>query len=121
MASMAHMTLNPESEDWTPAQQDHSPATQRPRHQRLPYAGTLYGTWLSLRGRTDQATIEVLNASYEGLQLESPKPIPINRMVKLRGSDFEGCAWVRHCKRRGRRFLVGVNLVSGLWSQEVCN
>ena len=61
--------------------------------------------------RPDQSPrtkVRILNASKEGLKLEVPNELMRGMVVQVNVRDLFILAEVRHCKRAGEKFHVGV-------------
>ena len=78
---------------------------------------TLRVSWLGLNGtlRVVQQA-RVLNVSEEGMAFELPEPAQLVTRVKLTSDKHRllGEAIVRHCRRVGSKYVVGVEFSDGL-------
>jgi hypothetical protein len=80
-------------------------------------ATTLRVSWLGLNGTlkvVQQA--RVLNISEEGMAFELPEPAQLVTRVKLQSDKHNllGEGTVRHCRRVGSKYVVGVEFSDGL-------
>jgi len=78
---------------------------------------TLRVSWLGLNGELkviQQA--RVLNVSEEGMAFELPEPAQLVSRVKLQSDKHKlfGEGTVRHCRRVGAKYVVGVEFADGL-------
>jgi hypothetical protein len=78
---------------------------------------TLRVSWLGLNGELkviQQA--RVLNVSEEGMAFELPEPAQLVSRVKLQSDKHKllGEGTVRHCRRVGSKYVVGVEFSDGL-------
>jgi len=78
---------------------------------------TLRVSWLALDGTlkvVQQA--RVLNVSEEGMAFELPEPAQLVTRVKLQSDKHMllGEGTVRHCRRVGSKYVVGVEFADGL-------
>ena len=74
-------------------------------------------SWLDLAGGLRMAqNSRVLNVSEEGMAFELPEAAQIGSRVKLQADKHRllGEASVRHCRRMGAKYVVGVEFVDGL-------
>ena len=78
---------------------------------------TLRVSWLSLGGELKVVHhARVLNISEEGMAFELPEPAQLVTRVKLHSDKHRllGEGTVRHCRRVGSKYLVGVEFSDGL-------
>jgi len=78
---------------------------------------TLRVSWLSLNGELKVAHhARVLNISEEGIAFELPEPAQLVTRVKLHSDKHRllGEGTVRHCRRVGSKYVVGVEFSDGL-------
>jgi len=70
--------------------------------------------WTDTQGIESQRNGYSLDSSPGGLKMELPGPLPINSQITVRLNELNliGTASVRHCRREGRRYLVGVSFRS---------
>jgi hypothetical protein len=78
---------------------------------------TLRVSWLALNGtlRVVQQA-RVLNVSEDGMAFELPEPAQLVTRVKLQSDKHKllAEAIVRHCRRIGAKYIVGVEFSDGL-------
>jgi len=85
--------------------------------RRYAVDGTLRVSWLGLNGTLLVAhNARVLNISEEGMAFELPEPAQLISRVKIQSDKHKllGEAAVRHCRREGAKYIVGVEFVDGL-------
>ena len=85
--------------------------------RRYAVDGTLRVSWLGLNGSLKVAhNARVLNISEEGMEFELPEPAQLISRVKIQSDKHKllGEAAVRHCRREGAKYIVGVEFVDGL-------
>ena len=78
---------------------------------------TLRVSWLSLNGELKVVHhARVLNISEEGMAFELPEPAQLVTRVKLHSDKHRllGEGTVRHCRRVGPKYVVGVEFSDGL-------
>jgi hypothetical protein len=78
---------------------------------------TLRVSWLSLSGELKMVHhARVLNISEEGIAFELPEPAQLVTRVKLQSDKHRllGEGTVRHCRRVGSKYVVGVEFSDGL-------
>ena len=78
---------------------------------------TLRVSWLGLNGTLKVAhQARVLNISEGGIAFELPEPAQLVTRVKLQSDKHKlfGEATVRHCRRVGSKYVVGVEFSDGL-------
>lgn len=82
------------------------------RHHRVPYLGPVRISWQETDGNAQFANARCLEMSEGGLLIEVPAPIPVQTDLMLRAERLHlaGAATVKHTRRRGSRFLVGLEL-----------
>jgi hypothetical protein len=74
-------------------------------------------SWLGLNGSLKVAhNARVLNISEEGIAFELPEAAQLVTRVKLQSDKHRllGEATVRHCRREGSKYIVGVEFTDGL-------
>jgi hypothetical protein len=74
-------------------------------------------SWLDPQGSLRMAQrSRVLNVSEEGIAFELPEPAQLGSRVKIQADKHRllGEATVRHCRRVGPKYVVGVEFVDGL-------
>src|SRR6266851_1535661 len=78
---------------------------------------TLRVSWLSLNGELKVVHhARVLNISEDGMAFELPEPAQLVTRVKLQSDKHKllGEGTVRHCRRVGSKYVVGVEFVDAL-------
>lgn len=86
------------------------------RHRRLPYSGTVRVSWEDGARGPRFAMGKCIDVSESGLRIELPVAIPLRTPVVV-GADrlhVSGSASVKHVVRFGAKYLVGVEMSSGL-------
>ena len=85
------------------------------RHRRRPIDCMLSLSWRDQAGNTRFVRARGLDISESGARIESSEPIETNSEVFVRVDDYGlvGCAAVRHCSRRGPKFVLGLELTEG--------
>ena len=74
-------------------------------------------SWLDLSGSLRMVqNSRVLNISEEGMAFELPEAAQLGSRVKMEADKHRllGEASVRHCRRMGAKYVVGVEFVDGL-------
>jgi len=79
-------------------------------------SGILQVCWLDLSGAMKMARTRALNISEGGIALELPEAAMPQSMVRFQSDKFKirGQGVVRHCRRAGTRFIVGLQFTDGL-------
>jgi hypothetical protein len=78
---------------------------------------TLRVGWLGLNGTLNVVQhSRVLNISEDGIEIELPEAAQLASRVKLEGEKHRllGEGSVKHCRREGAKYIVGVEFVDGL-------
>ena len=77
---------------------------------RLPLVAPVQVSWTEAQGIESQRGGYSIDTSSGGLKMELPGPIPMNSCITVRLArlGFVGSASVRHCRRDGPRYIVGV-------------
>src|SRR5437588_3642727 len=78
---------------------------------------TVRVSWLDLNGTLKVIqSARVLNISEEGMAFELPEAAQLVSRVKLQSDKHKllGEGAVRHCRRVGAKYIVGVEFVDGL-------
>ncbi len=73
--------------------------------------------WLGLNGTLKTLPhARVVNISEEGIAIEIPEPAQLVSRVKLQADKHRllGEGTVRHCRRVGSKYVVGIEFVDGL-------
>jgi len=88
---------------------------ERRRHQRYRFRGTITISWMRAGSQTS-CIAHPFNASTYGLMTETTEFIPVGTKatVQLQGSDESVDANVRHCKKMGAWYRVGLQLMAVL-------
>jgi len=87
------------------------------RHRRYAVdAGILQVSWLDLSGAIKMTRTRALNISEGGIALELPEAAMPLSMVRFQSDKFKvrGVGAVRHCRRVGNKFIVGLEFTEGL-------
>jgi hypothetical protein len=87
------------------------------RTRRYAVEGTLRVSWLGLNGTLKVLhTARALNVCEDGMAFELPEPAQLVSRVKLQSDKHKllGEAAVRHCRRVGAKYIVGVEFVEEL-------
>ena|SRR5215471_3148722 len=81
------------------------------RNFRIPYSGVVQVSWED-KGLPGFAQGRCVNLSEDGLRIELSTSIPVQTMVTIRIPDIKlvGTAWVRHSRRNGLKFSLGLEL-----------
>jgi hypothetical protein len=90
------------------------------RHRRYAVdSGILQVSWLDITGAMKMARTRALNVSEGGIALELPEAAMPQSMVRFQSDKYKirGAGAVRHCRRVGTKFIVGLEFTEGLrWS-----
>ena len=87
------------------------------RHRRYSVdSGLLQVCWIDRTGKMKMAHMRALNISQSGMALELPEAALPLSMVRFESSRFHirGSGGVRHCRRVGAKFVVGIQFADGL-------
>jgi hypothetical protein len=88
------------------------------RSRRFSVEGeTLRVSWLGSNGTLKMVPqARVLNISEEGIAVEIPEPAQLVSRVKLQSDKHRllGEGTVRHCRRIGSKYVIGIEFVDGL-------
>src|SRR4029453_12958517 len=88
------------------------------RHFRryLVDAGILQVSWLDVTGKMKMTRTRALNISSTGIALELPEAAMPLSMVRFQSDKYKvrGAGAVRHCHRKGNKFIVGLEFTDGL-------
>ena len=84
--------------------------SERRRHGRIPYDGPVRLSWEDEHGHVLYAQGKCMDVSEGGLRIEVQEWVPVRTYVTLRADriDVSGTAVVKHVRRRGTRFVVGL-------------
>jgi len=79
-------------------------------------AGILQVSWLDVTGKMKMTRTRALNISSTGIALELPEAAMPLSMVRFQSDRFKvrGAGAVRHCHRKGNKFIVGLEFTEGL-------
>jgi hypothetical protein len=79
-------------------------------------AGTLKVSWLDVSGAMKMTRTRGLNISEGGIALELPEAAMPQSLVRFQSDRYNvrGAGYVRHCRRQGSRFIVGLEFAEGL-------
>jgi hypothetical protein len=87
------------------------------RHRRYAVdAGVLQVSWLDSSGAMKVARTRALNISECGIAIELPDAAMPLSMVRFQSDRFKvrGAGAVRHCRRVGSKWIVGLEFIEGL-------
>ena len=87
------------------------------RHRRYAVdSGVLQVFWLGADGKRKMARTRALNISESGMAIELPEGAAPMSLVRFESSKYKisGSAAVRHCRREGARYVVGMEFCDGL-------
>jgi hypothetical protein len=87
------------------------------RHRRYAVdAGVLQVSWLDASGAMKTARTRALNVSEGGIAIELPDAAMPLSMVRFQSDRFKvrGAGAVRHCRRMGTKWIVGLEFIEGL-------
>ena len=79
-------------------------------------AGTIKVSWLDVTGAMKMTRTRGLNISEGGIAIELPEAAMPLSLVQFQSDRFNirGAGYVRHCRREGSRFVVGLEFAEGL-------
>ena len=88
----------------------------RRRHRRyIVDAGVLEVSWLDVNGRMKVASTRVLNISENGIAFQLPEEImPLLVRFHSERYNVQGIGAVKQCRRKGNKYLVGLEFTGGL-------
>ncbi len=88
---------------------------ERRRHNRYKFHGSVTISWMSAAGQTS-CVGNSINSSTYGLMTEASQSIPVGTRaaVQLDGSDETVEAIVRHCRKHGAWYRIGLQLAAVL-------
>jgi len=80
------------------------------RKQRQLFDCTLEISWKDGQGRSRTMTAQAIDLSNSGIRLEAAEPIDIDTEIYVRAERYglTGSTVVRHCSRRGSKYLLGI-------------
>ena len=87
------------------------------RHRRYAVdAGVLQVSWLDTSGAMKMTRTRALNISEGGIAIELPDAAMPLSMVRFQSDRFKirGAGAVRHCRRVGSKWIVGLEFIEGL-------
>ena len=87
------------------------------RHRRYTVKdSTLPVSWLDAAGNPKMAYSKVLNVSEGGMALELPEGPAVNSTIRFQSEKHKliGGGKVRHARRLGTRFVVGIEFTDGV-------
>ena len=87
------------------------------RHRRYAVdAGVLQVSWLDASGAMKMTRTRALNISEGGIAIELPDAAMPLSMVRFQSDKFKvrGAGAVRHCRRVGTKWIVGLEFCEGL-------
>ena len=87
------------------------------RHRRYAVdSGVLQISWLDVSGKMKMTRTRALNISEGGMAVELPEAAMPQSMLRFQSDRFKliGSAAVRHCRRVGTKYIVGVEFTDGL-------
>jgi hypothetical protein len=79
-------------------------------------AGTIKVSWLDVTGSMKMTRTRGLNISEGGIAIELPEAALPLSLVRFQSDRFNvrGAGYVRHCRRDGSKFVVGLEFAEGL-------
>ena len=79
-------------------------------------AGILQVSWLDVTGKMKMTRTRAINISNTGIAIELPEAAMPLSMVRFQSDKFKvrGAGAVRHCHRKGNKFIVGLEFTEGL-------
>jgi hypothetical protein len=82
------------------------------RHRRKQVEYTLSASWKDEDGVTKFSQTKGVDLSESGVRIESTEPMEIGRCIHIRVDELNlvGTAVVRHCSRRGAKYVIGLEL-----------
>ncbi len=86
-------------------------AQERRRADRNPVCGGATLNWGATKGEKRSSPVLVRNVTEQGLQIESPQPVPVGIIALMQGELLEWVGSTCYCKSQGDRYLVGMHLV----------
>lgn len=72
--------------------------------------------WANSRSGLEMRTGQCMEASAAGLRIRLEKPIPLQTVVNVQSPELRlaGSAVVRHCRKHGAVFEVGIEFLGGM-------
>jgi hypothetical protein len=79
-------------------------------------AGTIKVSWLDITGSMKMTRTRGLNISEGGIAIELPEAALPLSLIRFQSDRFNvrGAGYVRHCRREGSRYVVGLEFAEGL-------
>ena len=79
-------------------------------------AGVLKVSWLDVTGSMKMTRTRALNVSEGGIAIELPEAALPLSLVRFQSDRYNlrGAGYVRHCRRQGSRYIVGLEFAEGL-------
>jgi hypothetical protein len=79
-------------------------------------SGIMQVSWLDMTGAMKMTRTRALNISEGGMAIELPEGAMLQSLVRFQSDRFKirGQGIVRHCRRDGPRFVVGMEFTEGL-------
>ena len=87
------------------------------RHRRYAVdSGVLQVFWLDMTGKMKMARTRALNISEGGMAIELPDAAAPMSLIRFESHKYKigGSGAVRHCRRYGSKFIVGLEFTDGL-------
>lgn len=87
------------------------------RHRRYAVdASVIQVSWLDIGGKMKMTRTRALNVSEGGIAIELPEGAMPQSMVRFQSDRFRlmGSGAVRHCRRVGFKYVVGLEFTEGL-------
>lgn len=91
------------------------------RHGRTPFPEPVRLNWDDGQGRLYEVRGKGIDRSPSGLRLEVKDPVPAKAIVLVHAGSHGavGSAYVRHCARRGVRYMVGLEFTQDVrWKDD---
>ena len=85
-------------------------ASERRASPRRPVSGVATLMWQDSHGGDHSLRAEVLNASEGGVQILTPRALPVPTIIFLLGKNVEAIAETRYCEARDDMFVIGLRL-----------
>jgi hypothetical protein len=93
----------------------------RKRHLRIPFHETVRLSWEDRSGHACMVRGKGIDRSKTGLKIETADPIETRTFVQVQAErcGLVGMACVRHCTRKGLRYVVGLEFARDVrWKDE---
>ena len=97
------------------------PRELRRRRRFAVNAGALEVSWLDLTGKMKTTRTRALNISEDGIAIQLPEAaMPLLVRFTSERYKFKGAGSVKHCRRVGWQYVVGLEFTEGLhWRSPV--